>query len=350
MVRMPALALVASRQPQLPSKLCASDGVADRAVRAIRAIRRMRPQCRATARLSSAAFEQGPQYRQFAEGQHDLELERHLVVAQFREIDEIGAIDQFTMLVERGEFVEQQAPARDGIGWALVGDHQFVADRVAGPHGYLEVHAVNAGRGTRDARFQPHGAQTLFLGKQGVNHQAMTDADRVPAAGHQTAKMTVLGCLGIKVEVLRVIQRGEADDLVGVEGVAAQHKHLIDDDILEPAGHVPAPGVRVSTRLARRMLRTEAPFWLRMSNSSVTIPHCGWLPERRRSTMVTVPPMVSLTMTGFFHFRSENPSPPAEAIVLRKLSTSMRRPSPPVCQPLAARPPSRLALAAVSSR
>ena len=34
--------------------------------------------------------------------------------------------------------------------------------------------------------------------------------------------------------------------------------------------------------------------------------------------MVAVPPMVSPTITGFFHLRSEKPRPPIEAMVLRK--------------------------------
>ena len=54
--------------------------------------------------------------------------------------------------------------------------------------------------------------------------------------------------------------------------------------------------------------------------------------------------MVSPTITGFFHLRSEKPSPPIEAMVLRKPSPSIRSVSAAVCQPLEASPPSSDAL------
>src|SRR5690606_10481179 len=136
--------------------------------------------------------------------------------------------------------------------------------------------------------------------------------------------------------------------LLGRKRVAAEGKDLVDDDILEPSCHAAAS--RQATRLASCMVRTGLSFWLRMSKSSVTMPHWGWLAERRSLAMVTVPPIVSPAITGFFHLRSVKPSPPQEATLERKLSTSMRRLRAPVCQPLEASPPSRLALAAASSR
>ena len=62
---------------------------------------------------------------------------------------------------------------------------------------------------------------------------------------------------------------------------------------------------------------------------------------------MAVPEMVSPTITGFFHLRSEKPRPPIEAMVLRKASPSMRSVSAAVCQPEEARPPSSEAFAAV---
>src|SRR5690606_4470552 len=139
---------------------------------------------------------------------------------------------------------------------------------------------------------------------------------------------------GIDMEILRIVERAEADDFVLREFMLAQREHIADGDILKPPGHDAAS--RRSTRLASRMVITASPFWLEMSKSRVTMPHWGWLDEGRNSAMVTVPPLVSPAMTGFFHFRFLKPSPPQAAMVDRNASTSARRLSAPVCQPLAA--------------
>src|SRR5690606_36208555 len=142
----------------------------------------------------------------------------------------------------------------------------------------------------------------------------------------------------VDMEILRIVEPPEGDDFILGEGVAAQIVRGVEIDFFEPAGHWMASGSRISTRLARLSVITCWPFWLRMSKATVRMPMSGWLAERRRAVTVAVPERVSPFIRGRFHLRSEKPSPPIEAILERKPSTSMRSESAPVRQPLAASP------------
>src|SRR5690606_23401091 len=115
--------------------------------------------------------------------------------------------------------------------------------------------------------FLAEASQALLFRLEGVHHAPMSDRDGMPAGGHEAAEMAFPGRLRVDVEVLRVVELAEADDLLLGEGVRAEREGLVDDDVLEPAGHGFSPsmkgalGSRSSTRLARRMDITGSPFW-----------------------------------------------------------------------------------------
>src|SRR5690606_21404089 len=101
----------------------------------------------------------------------------------------------------------------------------------------LEVHAVDAGGGAGKPRLFAASADLGLLGRERIDHAPMADRDGVPAGGDQPAEMRVLRRLGVDVEVLRVVEAREANDLFCGELVGAEGELLADDDILEPAGH-----------------------------------------------------------------------------------------------------------------
>src|SRR5690606_19102489 len=161
----------------------------------------------------------------------------------------------------------------------------LAAASAAGADRSLEFHGIDARGGPGHARLLAEGAQALFFGKEGVDHLAVPDADGVPAGSDDAAEMAMGRQFRIDVEILGIVERGEADDFGFGEGVLAEVEHLVDDDVLEPAGHAATPP-RHSTRLARRMVSTGLPCRLRTSKSSVTMPHWGCEAERRSSAMV----------------------------------------------------------------
>ena len=72
-----------------------------------------------------------------------------------------------------------------------------------------------------------------------LDHLAVPDTDGMPAGRHEPAEMALLGGFRVNMEVLRIVKRAEAHDLLGREGVRTEREAVADGDVLEPAGHGP---------------------------------------------------------------------------------------------------------------
>ena len=126
-----------------------------------------------------------------------------------------------------------------------------VGDGVAGTDRGLELHLVDARGGAGDAWLLAEAAQAILFGKERIDHAAMADADCVPAGGDEAAEMAVPGGVRIDVEILRVVELTEADDLGLGEVVAAEREDFVDGDVLEPARHGFSPSMRGADGIAQ---------------------------------------------------------------------------------------------------